>query len=310
MRESFAGKRIRRFCASEAEAWAVGADIVSRIRSGGVSSLDTGDGLTVSRAAEMFLPRMAGKSKSHREKTEKFLRRLGAHFGQLSGVSAPDLERWIRSAGSSPTSQATAYRYARMFFRWCVRTGLCERDPLVPVDCPRARPRRRILSPDEMRAVLAREMPDWLRASIVLGGFAGLRTEEVLRMRWEDVRLQDKAVHIRPGVGKDAGGFDQRIVEFTAPITRRGGLFEGRSGQLVTIYRRGFHDVRRRLARSLGWDHWPDNCLRHSFATYHLAECGNPALTAFQMGHTSSAMVQRVYAVPARLADARAWWGL
>jgi len=45
-----------------------------------------------------------------------------------------------------------------------------------------------------------------------------------------------------------------------------------------------------------------------SFATYHLGRCCNAGLTAFQMGHTSPKMVQRVYAVPAVRADWKAWW--
>jgi integrase len=66
--------------------------------------------------------------------------------------------------------------------------------------------------------------------------------------------------------------------------------------------------LRRRLAAKLGWDGFPENSLRHSFATYHLARCKSAPLTAFQMGHSSPAMVQRVYAVPAARADEKAWW--
>jgi integrase len=312
VRESFAGQRIRRFCSTEAEAWAVGAELVRKIRAGGVDSATSNEdgGLTVARAGGMFLERVQGKSKSHREKAEKFVHRLGESFGLMSGVTAAGLERWVRNMGESPTSQATAFRYSRMFFRWAHSRDMIERDPMRGVDCPQGRPRRKILSVDEMDAFLSVPMPGWLLASIVLGGFAGLRTEEMLRMRWEDVRVDAGEIDVLPGVMKDSGGFCERIVNFTEPIQRRAGLFSGKKGMLVPKYRRLFHDARRGLARSLGWPGWPENSLRHSFATYHLAKCGNPALTAYQMGHTSSAMVQRVYAVPARRADAAAWWGL
>jgi hypothetical protein len=36
----------------------------------------------------------------------------------------------------------------------------------------------------------------------------------------------------------------------------------------------------------------------------------NAGKTAYQMGHTNPAMVQRVYAVPARKADGAAWWAI
>jgi len=58
------------------------------------------------------------------------------------------------------------------------------------------------------------------------------------------------------------------------------------------------------MGHAWGTHSWPANALRHSFATYHLGQCGNPGTTAFQMGHTNPAMVQRAHAVPApELAD-------
>lgn len=55
---------------------------------------------------------------------------------------------------------------------------------------------------------------------------------------------------------------------------------------------------------------WPDNCLRHSFGTYHLARWKNAPLTAEEMGHEGPAITKRHYAIPARRADGEAWWNL
>jgi integrase len=152
-------------------------------------------------------------------------------------------------------------------------------------------------------------MPGWLRATMLLGGFAGLRTAEMLRMNWEDIDVKTGEIEIRPGVGKDTGGFLERIVDFTDPLTRRKDQLTGK-GKLVPIPKDEFHAMRRGIVAGLGWPAWPDNCLRHSFATYHLAVSKNAGVTAFQMGHTNPSMVQRVYAVPARKANGAAWWAI
>jgi integrase len=108
---------------------------------------------------------------------------------------------------------------------------------------------------------------------------------------------------------KDSGGFDQRIVDFTEPLRRRRSWLAKQKGKIIPVASETLHTHRRRACAPVLTE-WPDNCLRHSYATYHLGRCKNPGLTAYQMGHTSSAMVSRVYAVPAALADWRAWWNL
>jgi len=161
-----------------------------------------------------------------------------------------------------------------------------------------------------MQILLRQEMPDWMLASLLLGGFAGLRTIEVQRMDWEDINTKSQQIHIRPDVIKSTTGFDQRIVDFMEPLTRRADFFQNRQGPIVPISGKYFYATRRTLAAKAGFERWPENALRHSFATYHLARCKSAPQTAFQMGHTNPSMVQRTYAVPAARADWEAWWAI
>jgi integrase len=220
------------------------------------------------------------------------------------------LVQWFAKIPGSDTQRATVYRYVRLFFNWTVKMDLLDKSPFRAVDCPRPRSRKDILDADEMRALLDAEMSDEMRASILLGGFAGLRSIEVQRMDWEDINPEAGQVYVRPEVSKQHDGMMDRIVDFTEPMVARKEFFTGKKGRIVPGSARAFYEERRRLAAKLGWDGFPENSLRHSFATYHLARCKSPNLTAFQMGHSNSAMVQRVYAVPAARADAQAWWGI
>ena len=49
------------------------------------------------------------------------------------------------------------------------------------------------------------------------------------------------------------------------------------------------------LREVAGVTDWPDNALRHSFASYHLAHFKDAAALALQMGHTDADMIFRHY---------------
>ena len=307
--KNVAGKRMRYFFPTEAMAWSEGNAIIAKLRKGGTDSLAPVDGPTMQQAVKMFVPLFDNKSKSHREKVEKVCRWMSRDLRcPLKSVTPLMMVAWFAKIPGSETQRATVYRYVRLFFNWCVKMDMLDKSPFRAVVCPKPRSRKDILDAGEMRALLDAEMSDSMRASILLGGFAGLRSIEVQRMNWEDIDVKAGQVYVRPEVSKQHDGMMDRIVDFTEPMTKRKKFFIGKKGRIVPGSARAFYEERRRLATQLGWDGFPENSLRHSFATYHLARCKSPNLTAFQMGHSNSAMVQRVYAVPAARADEKAWW--
>lgn len=308
--KGFAGRRIRLFADSEADAYRLGDETIAKIRSKGIDGLKPEPtGATMRGLTAEFVKRNRGKSKSHTQKVSLVSRALCKKFDFVA-VAPRDLDAWLRGLPVSETTRALYYRYTRMFFRWAHRMEYIDRDPSLALDAPKASVRRNILTPAQMQEVLAVDVPPWMRACLLLAAFGGLRTSELLRMDWSDIDAKSGQIHVRPGVMKNSGGFDQRIVDFTGPLKRRKLSLDGK-GKLVPCCAEVFHRHRKTIAAAAGLgDSWPDNCLRHSFATYHLGQCKNPALTAFQMGHTSPAMVQRVYAVPAVRADWLAWWAI
>ena len=312
--QAVAGKRVRRFFALESEAWTEGKRLTDQIREKGTASLGEPQGISLKKAVSLFNAHFLDYSKSHREKVEKVTRWLAEDIGgSLKGVTPMRCLEWFRSVEGVSTSRATVYRYARMFFNWCVKTDLLDKSPWRPVQCPESTPRRNTLTAEEMKALLTDEtMSDYLRASILLGGFAGLRTVEVLRLRWEDV--EKGQIYIGPEVAKQKKkGNRERLVDMTEPLKRRAKFFAGKRGQIVPVKAEDFYEERRDLVKRLRkagvvqWKVFPENSLRHSFATYHLGRSNNPGTTAYQMG-TSIQLVINTYAVPARRSNWRAWW--
>lgn len=305
------GRRIRRFFPAEELAWAEGAKLTAQVTEKGMNSLSEPEGgLTVAAAVRMFVDGSDPRSASHRQKLEIFQRAFPAAFrGFVADIEPAAIRKWIKARSANGNTQAMYFRYARMFFAHLKSNRLIADDPMGGVPAPKTKPGRNILTPGQMSALLNLELPDHVRALLLLGGFAGLRTEEVSRMTWENVNTKAGQIHVPPGAMKDSGGYDQRIVDFTEPLRRRKAWLAKQKGKIIPVAAETLHGHRRRACAPVLAE-WPDNCLRHSFATYHLAQAKNAGLTAFQMGHTSSAMVQRVYAVPAAMADWRAWWAI
>jgi len=55
---------------------------------------------------------------------------------------------------------------------------------------------------------------------------------------------------------------------------------------------------------------WPDNALRHSFASYHLAHFKNAASTALELGHHDSRITFAHYRELVKPKDAEKYWDL
>lgn len=294
IRARFAGKKIRRFFKTEAEAFFSGEELTGQIRERGVSSL-AADGMTVVGAVRRF--EMARKfTGQHGQHMARILRLFLESFRSrgLGSLTPGDLHRfWDRPEW--PDGNATrrqAYAYLRIFFNWCERNDLVERNVIRRVDPPKTpEPLKGILSPDEMRAALKKASPE-VRAFLSLGGFAGLRSAEIIELSPEDLEWKEGEIHIC------RGKTGERYVHMEEAFIRHC----PRDWRMANV--RNWYKRLRAAAKI------PRNGLRHSFATYHLARGRDAGKTAHEMGHSSPRMVSRVYALAARRADADAWWGI
>ena len=64
-----------------------------------------------------------------------------------------------------------------------------------------------------------------------------------------------------------------------------------------------------KLAKAAGFTDWPHNALRHSFASYHLAQHGDATKTAFQMGN-DAVVVHNHYKGLVSNGDVQRYWNL
>ena len=243
------------------------------------------------------------------------LNRLIARFGKdpIDSVGHRELDVWLRSLSEelSPVTVHNHWRITRRFFNFCHDfLELIPRNPMRRLQEPRLEHvDPEILTPDQMKACLeAASGEQRMLAYLALGGFAGLRTQEILRQQWEDIDWEHDEIYVRQP--KRVRGWRPRHVEILPALRRHLEHLALKEGKILPGGIRTLHRLRRAMKDKLGWKTWPSNCLRHSYKTYHAAYFQNLPKTQLQMGHAWLGLTAYVYGTPAARANADRWWAL
>jgi len=130
---------------------------------------------------------------------------------------------------------------------------------------------------------------------IAIGLFAGLRPAEIGRLHWDEILWGKKLIDVKSKKSKTAQprwvDMSDNLVEWLAPYRQASGPINP-FGQSLTC------NLIVRTRKAAGIAKWPQDGLRHSFGSYHLAmheKDGGAPLTAKEMGHMTSDMVYAHY---------------
>ena len=205
----------------------------------------------------------------------------------LARVDAAFVREFIVGRHESEGSRLKAKRHLMAWLGWCGSKGW-----LVPfgsreVAWPKVkRDAKRIpsLSPGEARGLLA-ALPEKWRAACALGLFAGVRPEEIHRLRWEEVNLERRVIQIGGEVAKireHPRTLDDLPGNLWAWIEAHPGE---RKGRVMPLTMRNWLANLRRAKEAAGVVNWGHDVLRKTFASmaYHLPK--GPTAAAEIMGH-------------------------
>lgn len=231
------------------------------------------------------------------------LARFADTFGDrhLSDIATPDLDAWLEGLGVAPVTRNGFRRVLKVFFEWGRKRGYCVEN--VAKDTEKAKekkPRPPIFTPGELRVILD-HAPANLVPVLALGAFAGLRPEEIRRLDWEKVKLGLKAgprIEIDAETSKTATHryvpVNPTLKEWLQPIAKATGPVAP-----PNLYRRlwNFHKTLAEKDEEKGRPavEWKHNALRHSFASYSLAQEEDAARVALWLGHASPTMTFQHY---------------
>lgn len=220
----------------------------------------------------------------------------------MAEVSPELIEAWLARYPAAYTRQTWLNRLSTLFAcaarRGWVVANPCDRLERVSVD---RRPPR-VLSPAEARGLWA-ACPQVVRPYLVLGLYAGLRPEEIMRGDWSAVNLETGTVVV------DGRKTHRRRVVALEPVAvarlrehplRRGPLAPSDS----TLDRWKIAS-----RRALGLRRWPQDLLRHTAASYLLALHGDAGRVALALGNSARVLLSHYY-VPVSAADCGEFWGI
>lgn len=291
-------------------------------------------------AESIAIRNRTGVSFRHLRDMEGKLGRFRVKFGSRSVVTITpkEVEDWLHGLKLSPASLNSYRRILVVAFNDAKRNGHLDRNPAELVRQAKVvETEVGILTPQEAAALLA-GADEAIRPAIALGLFAGLRVSELEQIDWGEVHLD--AGHVRIAAGK-AKSARNRIIPISENLAAWLKLSKKASGSVWPAshqqgrkmmeaahrvagfgsageVRKNGEKVKKLLANGdksaankvPNLRKWPDNGLRHSYATHHLALHANAAELALHLGHTNTALIFAHYRKPVTKEEAALYWAI
>jgi len=194
----------------------------------------------------------------------------GAFQCDVNAIVSDDVARFFDGVRLSPRSYNNFLRTLRTFFAFAQRYGWLskETDLLARVEKRNEKPAPvEIFSPAELAKLLKNAVPE-LVPCLALAAFAGLRSEEILRLEWADVERRPGFIEIAAHKAKTA---TRRLVPVTDNLASWLAV-TARNGDRVWRHSKAWFFEALRNAAADAKIKWRQNALRHSFISYRLAE--------------------------------------
>jgi integrase len=250
-------------------------------------------------AVEMFLSAKDQQNLSRRhlaDLTQKLNHLMRVCPWDLSLIDHQCLQKGLTGSDWAPKTVRQVHGAWRTFFRWCKRQGMlpADWDHIDRLDLPRIPPTApSIHTPEELDELLSVKSPR-LRAYIAIAAWTGLRSAEIVRLEWKDIR--DGWITVTAEKAKTGS---RRIVPVLGPMMEYLDESMERPGGLTDPHQ---------AVGSAGIRHlWKPNALRHSWISYRLALVESADKVALEAGN-SPQIIFRNYRELVTPDDARRWF--
>ena len=221
-------------------------------------------------------------------------------------LTPDDVQRFFDSIKLSARSFNNFLRTLRTFCRFAQDRGWLSKEVDLLTSVNRRKEKStpvEILTPQEMAALLEHATPE-IAPCFALGAFAGLRSEEILRLEWADATRRPGFIAVAAHKAKTA---TRRLVPIADNLARWLGPLRS-DGLLWQNTKAMFFKICLRAAAQAGIK-WKQNVFRHSFISYRLAETQDVNRVALEAGN-SPQMIFRHYRELATPEQARTWFSI
>ena len=252
-----------------------------------------------------------GASKRYLSDLRSRLTRFAESFDgkPVAEITSPQIDEWLRSLSDKETGKRLAPVTRNNFRRVLIVAlnfakgrGYCVGNPAEQSAKAKEIESAVGILTVEQTARLLESAAAELVPYIAIGAFAGLRRAELERLDWKEVDLQSGLIEVAAAKAKSAR---RRFVKIQPNLAKWLQPSAQLSGNVTPAGYRALLEAAREAA---GIEQWPQNALRHSFASYHLARFNDAAALALELGHTNSNLVFQHYRQLVRPKQAERYW--
>lgn len=250
--------------------------------------------ISIGDAVDQFI-----KMKTTSNRSKKYIRGLTnfdfkvfkEHFGSdtlIGTVTTKMFNDYLYARTTwNATSKLSHIRFISVLFNYCLREGYVTTNPLKKIERPQQlNGAPSILSVKEVAKMLnlayKKEFKDVV-GIMTLVLFCGIRVEEASKLRWSDFEWRTFIVNVSEKIAKKRRHRYNEI-----PRNAKEWLIWARPSDYRTsdalIIKGDWKGKLSRLREELKMV-YPQNSMRHSFASYHLAHHGDAAKTCLMLGH-------------------------
>ncbi len=243
--------------------------------------------------------------------TRRFMLRCkGLAKRRVRGITPQECAEYIETAFDTPRQRQKARLMLSGVFSTAMKRGWCDTNPVARVEAPRVVEHPvPILSPQEIAQLTTTAeayQGGSCAAAVGMMLYAGIRPHEVARLTWAQVDLQTRAIYILPRHSKTGGA---RRVTIHRPLQRI--LRAHKRADEEGICPSNWLHHWRGLRRASGWGggkKWPQDVLRHTFASYHLSHFRSYAELQVEIGHRDATLLRTRYVDQRGVQRAARFW--
>lgn len=228
-------------------------------------------------------------------------------FGQrpIASIDVEELDNWLRELPGSPKSRANYRANVGVLFSYATKRRMIPFNPILHTAKPKLIDKPpEIFAVDELRGLLEaaqRNEPDVV-PMLAIGAFAGLRDAEIKRLGYREVDLARGHIEVTAAKAKSAR---RRIVPIQPNLAA---WLRPYGAQIGAVAPEEHRAKLSRVRKASGLSKWPNNGLRHSFASYRLAAIHDAPRVASELGHTNPQMLFGHYRELVLPSEAQRYW--
>jgi integrase len=225
-------------------------------------------------------------------------------------LTRDEIERWLGAQGWESRTRNGALGHVRTLMAWGKDQGHLVNDPSAGIAT-------RTEAVEEIGTLSVAQCERLLRAAqgqprmmgyLVLGLFGGLRRAEIERLTWDAINLKEGTVIVGARISKTR---TRRVVDLTANARAwMAAAGDGLRGKSMRVAPANLKELWPEFWPKAGLAVWPNNALRHTFASMHYAAHQDEAKLQAQMGHESARMLHQHYRALKSKTEAAKFWKL